>query len=77
MPLCFVGYIDSSADIEVEVIKNAKVFVYGGAALSYGENNISIEVIYSNKIYNYELNIYRKSSSNYLKNLKMKTGNSY
>ena len=64
---------DKSANIEVEVIKNAKVFVYGGASLSYGENSIKIEVIYLDKIYNYELNIYRKASSNYLKELKINT----
>lgn len=68
-----VGYSDTSVDIEVEVIKNAKVFVYGGSSLFYGENIITIEVIYLDKIYNYELNIYRKSSSNYLKDLKIHT----
>lgn len=66
-------YSDTSIDIEVEVQKNAKVFVYGGSALSYGENVITIEVIYLNKIYRYELHVYRKSSSNYLKNLRIHT----
>ena len=66
-------YSDTSIDIEVEVQKNAKVFVYGGSALSYGENVITIEVIYLNKIYRYELHVYRKSSSNYLKTLKIDT----
>lgn len=68
-----VGYSDTTVDIEVEVIKNAKVYVYGGSSLFYGENNITIQVIYLNKAYNYKLNIYRKSSSNYLKALKIHT----